>query len=245
MLSVIPFFRSFVVATSGLSWMRSLIRPRGYSASNSLVVVVNRPPGPGDPEVPSPPVTMTSSIRTPPLPGRYTPGSMVTGTRSASLPVLEVLGVAGVADQVPGRGVDLGQRGARPGRGQPRLLGLRHQVVGVPLPLRGLADADGPGHVRVIAAVPRAEVDRDQVPAAQRPVAGHVMRDRAVRAAGHDRVERGAFGAEIHHPALERGGQLPLGDARPDRRQQLLEGLAADPARGGQQVELRVILDRA
>src|SRR6202034_2616229 len=96
----------------------------------------------------------------------------------------EVVPVTGGGDQVAGRRVDRARVRAGSGRLDPGPLRRGHKLVDLPLPGRGLAERHGPGHVRVVAVVAGAAVDRDQVPRRERPVAGRVMRDRAVRAAG-------------------------------------------------------------
>src|SRR5262249_8896403 len=115
-------------------------------------------------------------------------------------PVLEVLAVAGVADQVTGGRVYVADVGTRPGGVKSGPLRGRDQLVDLPLPARGLAERHGAGHVRVVATVLGAEIHRDQVAAAHRPVGRRVVRDRAIRAAGHDGVEGGPDGAELGHP---------------------------------------------
>jgi hypothetical protein len=158
--------------------------------------------------------------------------------------VLEVLRVPGVADEVPRRGVHIHHVHAGPGGLDPGPLRGRDELVDLALPAGGLAERDRAGHVRVIAAVQRAEVHRDQVTAAHRPVGRGVMRNGAVRPAGHDGVEGRALRAQVGHPPIQRRGQLTFGHARPDTGEDVGDGLIADPARGGQQLELGRILDR-
>src|SRR5215475_8090923 len=83
-LSTIPFFRSFVVATGCVPSVQVSgnpypLRDGPYRTRRSLVVVVSSSGPPGR-------TTSVSSIRTPPRPSRYTPGSTVTAIRSASVP---------------------------------------------------------------------------------------------------------------------------------------------------------------
>ena len=170
---------------------------------------------------------------------------MYLETHAVAQAVLEMLAVPGVADHVARRGVHVPDVGARPRGLDPGPLRGRDQLVDLPLPAGGLAQRDGAGHVGVVAAVAGAEVHRDQVTAAQRPVGRRVVRDRAVRPAGHDRVEGRAFRAEVGHPRFQRRRQPAFGQTRPDQREHVGDGLAADPARGGEQLKLVRILDRA
>src|SRR5450755_2826594 len=77
--------------------------------------------------------------------------------------VLEAPTVTGRLDEVPGRRVDVADvRPGDGGRDSGQLRG-RDQLVDLALPVRGLAERHGPGHVRVITAESRSAVDRDQV----------------------------------------------------------------------------------
>jgi hypothetical protein len=158
--------------------------------------------------------------------------------------VAEVLRVPGVADQVPRRGVHVYHVRARPRGLDPGPLRGRDKLVDLPLPAGRLAERHRAGHVSVIAAVHRAEVHRDQVTATHRPVGRGVMRDGTVRSAGHDGVEGRVLRAQVGHPPIQRRRQLAFGHARPDVGEHVGDGLAADPARGGEQLELGRILDR-
>src|SRR5690349_19799087 len=90
--------------------------------------------------------------------------------------VAEMGAVPGRGDHVPGRRVHRGgARAVRRGL-DPGLLRRGHQRVQVALPGGGRAERDGPGQIRVVAAEQRPAVDRDQVTAGQRAVAGRVMR---------------------------------------------------------------------
>src|SRR5690349_1864350 len=98
----------------------------------------------------------------------------------------EVLLVAGRRDDVPRGGVHVG--GGRPGHGRLDSGPLRggHQGVDVALPGGGLAEHDGPRHVRVVAGVPGAAVDGDHVARLEAPAAGSVVRNGPVGTAGDD-----------------------------------------------------------
>jgi hypothetical protein len=153
--------------------------------------------------------------------------------------------VPGVPDQVPGRGIHVPHVGTRPGGVDPGPLGGRDQVIDLPLPPGGLAQRHRAGHVRVVAAVHRAEVHRDQVTATQRPVGGRMVRDGAVRAAGDDGVEGRTGRAERDHPPVQRGGQGAFGQAGADQAEGVGQRLVTDPAGGRQQFELGRVLDDA
>jgi hypothetical protein len=158
--------------------------------------------------------------------------------------VLEVLGVPGRLDHLTGGGVHGAHLHAGLDRLDPRPLRLRDEVVDIPLPPGRLADRHGAGHVRVVPAVQRPEVHGHQVAAAQRTVGGHVVRDGAVRAAGHDRVERRPVRPQLRHPEVEERRQGPFGQTWTDLGQDISEGRRADPAGGRQQLKLGRILNR-
>ena len=144
-------------------------------------------------------------MRTPPRPGRYTPGSTVTGDaggqgtcgagarpaaprgspapRRAPGRARTVAVAGGLDDHRAGRAVDGAATDARPparaarpaGRPGPASYISRCQSAGSP-------DDEGAGHVRVVAADPGAEVQLER--GRRRPAArsvGLVVRDRAVR----------------------------------------------------------------
>jgi hypothetical protein len=157
--------------------------------------------------------------------------------------VLEMLIVPGVPDQVPGRGVDVAHIRARLSCLDPGPLRGGHQLVDLPLPARGLAESDRAGHVRVIAAVHRAEVHRDQVTAAQRPVCRRVMGYGTVRAAGDDRVEGRTGRAELDHPPVKGRGERAFGETGADQAERIGQRLVTDPAGGRQEFELGRVLD--
>ena len=128
-------------------------------------------------------------------------------------PVAEVLAVAVGGDDVARDGVDLAARRARPHGVQRRLLGVagrgrRSRQVVVELAGRPRARA-----VRAVAVDLRAEVERDEHPRRDLDVARLGVRERAVRAGGHDRGEARAGGAAAAHLLLERERDLALGAA--------------------------------
>src|SRR5215469_5698924 len=263
MLRVMPFLRSLVVATGRVSCVRGgtgssrseneqLPRGRGEYLGCS------RPgPGPGGRPLGIPrrgahhqgvldPDAAPAGQVDPGFDGNGNPVSQCTGppvpddrglvhlqADAVAEPVPEILVVTGVADQVTGGRVDGGHIGADGRRAHAGPLGGGHQVIDLPLPAGRLAERHGAGHVGVVPAEPRAAVDRDQVPLGERPVAGHVMRDRAVRPAGHDRVERWRLGAEVDHRPFQQNRDLALRAARREARQGGGERLVGDRAGPG------------
>ena len=129
--------------------------------------------------------------------------------------VAEVVGVPGVGDDLPRRGVDLLERGPGRERFPARPLRGGHQLVDVELPLRGRRQHERAGHVGVIAAHQGAEVDLDEVAGRQHRVGGPVVRDRRVGPGRHDGLERHAVGAVVEHQRLEFAAHLFLCPARP------------------------------
>src|SRR6476646_5943322 len=248
-LSAMPFFKSFVVATFSLSRSKN----EKFSRCSREEA---RPVGPHDQDVLYPDTTPVRQVDTW-LDGDQNPACEFTrsavpdGRRLVHLEpdavpqsVLEVVAVPGVPDQVAGGRVHVPDVGARPGGVQTGSLRGRDQLVDLPLPAGRLAQCDGTGHVGVVAAVQRAEVHRDQVAAAQWPVGRRVVRDRAVRAAGHDGVEGGPLGAQRDHPGVQRRRQPAFGHTGYDQREHVGDGLAGDPAGGPEQLDLGRILDR-
>ena len=97
----------------------------------------------------------------------------------------------------------------------------------------------------MVAAVPRPEVDLEQVAAEDLAVGGAVVRDRAVRAGRHDRLERDAVGAQLDHAGLQPPGHLALGLPRRRPAERLAQRPVADRAGLPEQRQLAVVLDRA
>src|SRR5215469_2099636 len=206
--SVMPFFRSFVVATSRLQ-----LQDQQFSGGRSQDA--GSPACRHDQDVLYPDAALSGQVHTR-LDGDRNPILQLTRSpvphyrrlvdlKAHAVPesVLEMPGVPGRLDHVAGRGVHgAGLRADLEGL-DPGSLRLRHQVVDVPLPVGGLANRHRARHVRAVPAVLRSEVHGDQVTAAHRPVGGGVGRDGAVRAAGHDRVEGGPVRPELGHPVVE------------------------------------------
>ena len=141
--------------------------------------------------------------------------------------VAEVLGVAGVGDDLAGGGVDLAQRRPRPRAPRGRPAGRRTPARRSPAATaRRRAEHEGAGHVGVVAADQRTEVDLDEVTRRQHRVGRPVMRDRRVGAGRHDGLERRSVGAVLEHQRLQLAADLPLGAARP-------QAAAGSPARPG------------
>jgi uncharacterized membrane protein YeiB len=77
--------------------------------------------------------------------------------------VRETVPITRIVDHTPSRSIDVTRRDAGSQRVDPGLLCRGHDVVDLPQLRRRLAERDGPGHVRVIAAHLRAEVHLDHV----------------------------------------------------------------------------------
>src|SRR5215469_1608352 len=244
MLRVMPFLRSLVVATGRVSCVRAEpARPRSQNEQlprcRGEYLGCSRPgPGPGGGPLGTPrpgahhqgvldPYAAPAGQVDPGFDGNGNPVSECTGppvpddrglvhlqADPVAEPVPEVLVVTGVTDLVTGGRIDVSHVRADRRSRHAGPLGGGHQIIDLPLPGGRLAERHGAGHVGVVPLVPRAAVDRDQVPSGERPVAGHVMRDGAVRPAGHDRVERGRIGAEVDHRPFQQDRELALGPAR-------------------------------
>src|ERR1700678_864033 len=213
--SVMPFFRSFVVATLGLSRSKN----EKFSRSSREQA---RSVGPHDENVLNPDAASAGQVHTR-LDGNWNPASKLTRSAvpdrrclvhlqpdTVPEPMAEMVTVASVPDQVARGRVHVRDVGAGPGRLNSRSLRGRDELVDLPLPAGGFAERHRPGHVGVVAAVLRAEVHGDQVAAAQRAVGRNVMREGAVRPAGHDGLEGQAVRAQVDHPPVQRRGQPTL-----------------------------------
>jgi hypothetical protein len=99
----------------------------------------------------------------------------------------------------------------------------------------------------VVAVDGRPEVELEEVAVPQHGGVGAVMRDRGVRAGGHDRLEARGLGAQRQHPGVEFPADLQLGATRPQRSLggQLGERLVGDGTGLAQGLDLPVVLDRA
>ena len=153
---------------------------------------------------------------------------------------------AGVGDHRAGRRVDRiaggADRAGQPAGG----LSPVDQVIDLPLPVGGLPQNQGPGHVRVIAVHPRAEIELDEITGRQHRGGGPMVRDGAVRTGGDDGLEGRVVGAEFAHPLIEVEPDLPFGTARPDPagRDQFGQRVVGDRARMAQRLDLALVLDR-
>ncbi len=121
------------------------------------------------------------------------------------------------------------------------------QLVDVELPLRGRRQHEGAGHVGVVSAHQRTEVDLDEVTRRQHRVGRPVVRDRRVGAGRHDGLERHPVGAVIEHQRLEFAAHLFLGPARPQSPalDQVGQRGVGRLARQPQQRDLARVLDLA
>ena len=129
--------------------------------------------------------------------------------------VAEVVGVAGVGDDLPRRGVHVTQRNPGRQRLAAGLLRGGHQLIDVELPLRGRRQHKGARHVGVVAAHQGAEVDLDEIAGRQDGVGRPMVRDRGVGAGRHDGLERHPVGAVVQHQRLELAAHLALGAPGP------------------------------
>src|SRR5580692_7677591 len=212
--SVMPFFRSFVLATDRLPFITDQQHllvlqdqqfPGGRSEGSGPVARRH------DQHVLDPDAAQSGQVHTR-LDGDRNPIAQLTRSsvpehrrlvdlEAHAVPeaVLEMPGMPGRLDQVPRGGVN------RPGldpvaeRRDAGLLRQRDQLVDVALPVGHRADRHRAGHVRVVAVVERAEVHRHQIAHGQLAVGRDVMRDGPVGATGDDGVERGAVGTEQSH----------------------------------------------
>src|SRR5262249_45844456 len=210
--SVMPFLRSLVVATCVISpgyrgpdsGFEDEQLPGGHGLGRGEQVTGRRGccPGTNHQGVLNPDAAQARQVDTR-LDGEGNPVPECTRLRHAQLrrlvdlqphPVTEamaeVIAVTGRGDDVPRGRVHAGR--GRSGRGcvEPGPLGGGPRVVDVRRPGGGLAEHDGPRHVRVVAAVPGAAVDGDQVARLKAPAARRVVRDGPVGPAGDDGVER-------------------------------------------------------
>ena len=143
--------------------------------------------------------------------------------------------------------VDRDDVGADRQRGPAGRLGGRDQLVDLPLPVRGVAQDDGAGHVGVVAVDGRAEVELQEVAVAQHGGVGPVVRDGGVGAGGDDRLEGRRLGTQRQHAGVELAADLQLGAPGPQRALggQLGQRLVGDRAGAAQRLDLVVVLDRA
>ena len=206
-------------------------------------------------------------MRTPPRPGRYTPGSTVTHMSGTMIlgdspcqtrcfvdlqadavpePMGELRAVAGVGDHRAGRCVDrIAGRADRAGHPAGRLR-IVDQVVDLPLPVGRLSEDQGPCHIRVIAVHPRAEIELDEITGRQHRGGGPMVRDGAVRPCSDDGLERRVVGTEFAHPLIQVEPDLPFGAAGPDPvgGDQIGQRVVGDRTRMAQRLDLALVLDR-
>jgi hypothetical protein len=161
--------------------------------------------------------------------------------------VSELLGVTGIGDDLPRCRVHSVQRRSRRQRITAGPLSGGDQVVDLQLPVRDGRQHKGPGHVGVIAADQRTEVDLDEVTCGQHRVRRPVMRDRRVRPGRHDRLERHPVGTVVEHQCLQFPAHLALGPAgaQPAAFDQVAQRRVGRLAGQPQQCDLAGILDLA
>src|SRR5215469_3380639 len=258
MLSVMPFLRSFVVATSCLPRASGTAVPPSQHEQFLGGRDERFRPGRADHEgVLDPDAALAGHVnprldsdRNPVFeftcPARSEHRRFVHLQPDAVTEAMpEMVAVTSRSDHRARCGIDVSDIGTLNGCRDPSQLCRRHQVIDLPLPGRGRAECYGPRHVRVISGMPCAAVNSDQVAALKHAAAGRMVRYRTVRPAGDDGAERGRLGAEIDHRPLYQDCELPLGAARPDRIEHGSERLVRQRARPRQQLDLGLVLDRA
>src|SRR5215471_14778612 len=171
MFSVMPFLRSFVVATSDVSWVRGQAR-QGVSALEDKQLPRGRCCGRGEQGTGSPgahhqgvldPDTAPAGHVDARLDGDGNPVSKSTGPavsqhrrlvdlQAHPVPqtVREVLAVAGLGNDVAGRRVHVRHGRVRPGRRDPGPLRGGHERIEVALPAGWRAEHDRARHVGVV-----------------------------------------------------------------------------------------------
>ena len=166
---------------------------------------------------------------------------------AVSQPVTEVLGVAGVRDDLPRRRVDVLERHPGCEEVPARPLGGRDEFIDVELPLSGRRQHERAGHVGVVAAHQGAEVDLHEVPGGQHRIGRPMVRDRRIRSGRHDGLEGHAVGTVIEHQRLELAAHLFLCPARPQPAalDQILQRRVGGFTGQSQQRDLAGVLDLA
>jgi hypothetical protein len=152
-------------------------------------------------------------MRTPPRPGRYTPGSTVTHMSGT---MILTDSRTRLGDHLAGRGVDLCAGRAHHAGGPAGGLRLLYQPVDLALPVGGRAEHERPCHVRVIAIYRSPEVEFDEVPGRQGRSGRPMVRNCAVRAGRHDGLERRIGRAQLPHPLIQVQPHLTFGPAGAD-----------------------------
>jgi hypothetical protein len=149
-----------------------------------------------------------------------------------------------LGDDRPARFVDRFRFGSAGDRGHPAALALGHHLGHAGFDRRrGLAHAEGAGHVRAVAVHHRPEVDHDQLALGDVAVAGPGMGLGPVGARRHNRLERGTVRAPRPHLVVESQGHVALGGAAGQHRPHDGEGLVGHPRRFGHARDLAVVLD--
>ena len=107
-----------------------------------------------------------------------------------------------------------------------------------------VADEQGPGHVAAVAGDLRAEVEQQDRAHPNRSVSRRAVRQRRLGAAQAGHVEGQRLRSAGPHPPLEVEGELGLGHARPDARQQPRQRPVGHGTRRGDALDLGRLLDR-
>src|SRR5215469_11555437 len=245
MLSVMPFLRSFVVATGSLLHANGTAVPesqdeqflggRGEYLWWSRLV---RAASTDDEGVLDPDSALAGQID-PRLDGDGNPICKSTcpaarhqrrfvhlKANPVAQAMTEMAAMPGSIDDATGGGVHVADLGIRNRSSNASQLGFGYQLIDFQLPGRRLPERNCPRHVRVIAAIPGAAIDRDEIAGLECAVARRMMRDRAVRTTCDDGVERRCLGSEIDHRAFQQHCQVALGPARHDLAEDLAERVA-------------------
>jgi len=160
-------------------------------------------------------------------------------------PVAEVVAVPGLGDAVARDGVHRTALGARVDGGERLLLRRQHELVDLAGLVRELAGRERARAVRAVAVHDGAHVD-DHERVRVDPHRPRVrVGQRAVRAAGDDRLERRVRGAALAHLALEVERDLALGSTHEPARAEVLVDVVGQVGGLADRAQLALVLHRA
>ena len=140
----------------------------------------------------------------------------------------EAVAVAGFLNDTAGNGIKVLPCYAGFCRFDSSLLRPENDAVDLAHFLVRLTDADRSGHIAVIAVIYRAEVHKHELSALNLLFRGDSVRHRGVRAGKNYRLKGEILRALFKHKPVELEGNAPLGDALPDKRQQLVKSRLSD-----------------
>ena len=130
-------------------------------------------------------------------------------------------------------------------RGDALLVRTANDVVDLTLLLGGLAHADRTGHVRLVIAVPRAVVHKDEVTLLHHAVTGDGVRVGGIGAARDDGAKGQAIGTVVEHEGFKLGAVLLFRVAGTDELAHMDEGGVGDGLRMAHELDLLGVLDGA